>query len=106
MNNQEWVESLKVEARQRGISNINCLIQMLKEIDGDIVEQKQKWKMDFGFEVDKDWKPLDVACWYGCPFSCLTRLGEVCRARSYYEETGEIICPVIKRGASKVFKKE
>ena len=50
------------------------------------------------FEAPDDWKPLEPACWDGCPFACLTKLGEECQARKAYHMEGLMICPAIRYG--------
>ncbi len=50
------------------------------------------------FETPDDWKPLEPACWNGCPFACLTKLGEECQARKAYHKEGLMVCPAIRYG--------
>lgn len=50
------------------------------------------------FETPDDWKPLEPACWNGCPFACLTKLGEECQARKAYHNEGLMICPAVRYG--------
>ena len=50
------------------------------------------------FNAPDDWKPLEPACWNGCPFACLTKLGEECQARKAYHRDGLMICPAIRYG--------
>lgn len=50
------------------------------------------------FETPDDWKPLEPACWNGCPFACLTKLGEECQAMKAYHSDGLMICPVVRYG--------
>ena len=50
------------------------------------------------FETPDDWKPLEPACWDGCPFACLTKLGEECQARKAYRREGLMICPAVRYG--------
>lgn len=58
-------------------------------------------ELTFKFEVPDDWEPLEPACWDGCPFACLTKLGEECQASKAYHRDESIICPVVKySGAS------
>lgn len=59
------------------------------------------------FVSPDDWKPMiEDACWVDCPFSILTSLGHVCRAKQYYDKCGEIICPVITKRVQKGIKDE
>ena len=48
------------------------------------------------FETPDDWKPLEPACWYGCPFSCLTKVGHECNAHRAYKRDNLMICPVVR----------
>lgn len=48
------------------------------------------------FETPDDWRPLEPACWAGCPFSCLTKLGNECNAHRAYERDNLMICPVVR----------
>lgn len=50
------------------------------------------------FETPDDWKPLEPACWDGCPFACLTKLGEECQAMKAYRKDGLMICPAVRYG--------
>lgn len=48
------------------------------------------------FEAPDDWKPMiEPACWVDCPFRVLTSLGHTCRAKKYFDNNSEVICPVI-----------
>lgn len=48
------------------------------------------------FEAPDDWKPIeDDGCWVYCPLKVLTRLGCVCKAKTCFDEYGEVICPII-----------
>lgn len=49
------------------------------------------------FEAPDDWKPLEDACWVNCPFSLLTPLGQMCKAKKFYDVYGDVICPVITK---------
>lgn len=49
------------------------------------------------FTTHDDWKPMiEPACWTECPFACLTKLGNECRAREAYRKDELIICPVVR----------
>lgn len=49
------------------------------------------------FEAPDDWQPMEEpACWAGCPFSSLTKLGNICNAKEAYDRSGLVICPVIR----------
>ena len=50
------------------------------------------------FDTPDDWRPLEPACWDGCPFACLTKLGEECQARKAYRSDGLMICPAVRYG--------
>ena len=53
-------------------------------------------ELTFKANVPDDWKPLKSACWDGCPFACLTKLGNKCIAREAYMKDGLMICPVVR----------
>lgn len=61
-----------------------------------LVGEQMKYVLEF--EAPDDWKPMiESACWVNCPFSILTSLGHVCKAKQYYDKYGETICPVITK---------
>lgn len=41
-------------------------------------KEVHKVKHTFEFETDEDWIPGEAACWTGCPFSFMIRLGDSC----------------------------
>ena len=43
------------------------------------------------FEAPDDWKPIEDGCWVDCPLKVLTRFGCVCKAKSCFDEYGEVI---------------
>lgn len=47
------------------------------------------------FEAPDDWKPIEDGCWVDCPLKVLTRFGCVCKAKTCFDEYGEVICPII-----------
>lgn len=53
-------------------------------------------ELTFKTNVPDGWKPLKSACWDGCPFACLTKLGHKCIAREAYMKDGLMICPVVR----------
>lgn len=55
-----------------------------------------KKKVIFEFETESDWEPGKDACWTGCPFAILLKVGQICPCVNRVRSVDGPVCPFTK----------